>query len=351
MEEKIKILAQRVLSLKDKITTEEATKTSMIMPFLQTLGYDVFDPTIVVPEFTADIGIKKGEKVDYAILKEGIPLILIEAKSHTEKLDNHHNQLIRYFNVTKAKFAILTNGIEYRFFTDIDEMNIMDAKPFLIVDFTNLKSRDLKELQKFTKDQLDTENIISMASQRKYVFEIKSIFKKEIDEPSDEFTRFFASKTLSAKRITQSALDDFRLILKNSFSEIINDLAAEQINSIKESLSANQKKVQDDELINVHDDGIDTTEDELEGFAIIRAILSEFVEVEEITYKDTKSYFNILYSANSWKWICRLHLNSKNKYIGLHLVEKEETKFPIDKISDIYKYKKEFSEIIQRYMK
>lgn len=352
MEENTRILAQRVLSLKDKINTEEATKTSMILPFLQTLGYDVFDPLTVVPEYTADIGIKKGEKVDYAILKDGIPLILIEAKAHTEKLDNHHNQLIRYFNVTKAKFAILTNGIEYRFFTDMDQLNIMDTKPFLIVDFTNLKSRDIKELQKFAKDQLDTDKIISMASQKRYIFEVKSIFKKEVSNPSDEFIKFFTSKIFAGKRTTKTTIDDFRIILKNSFSEIINDLAAEQINSIKEGLTASQREIEnkESEVVELESDGIKTTSEEVEAFAIVKAILAEIVDTEDVTYKDTKSYFNVLFKNNSWKWICRFHFNTKNKYIGLHINEKEETKFPIEKISEIYKYKKEINEIMQRYI-
>ena len=101
---------------KENIQTEEATKMAFIAPFLNLLGYDVFNPSIVVPEFVADVGSKKGEKVDYAIMDNGKPLILIEAKSVHENLDNHNNQLVRYFTVTDAKFGILTNGIEYRFF-------------------------------------------------------------------------------------------------------------------------------------------------------------------------------------------------------------------------------------------
>jgi hypothetical protein len=135
---KLKQLAERIKTSKEIILTEEATKHSFIMPFLSALGYDVFDPTVIVPEFTADIGTKKGEKVDYAILQDGKPIIVIEAKNHTEKLDNHNNQLIRYFNVTDSKFAILTNGIEYRFFSDIEETNRMDKIPFLTVNLDSL---------------------------------------------------------------------------------------------------------------------------------------------------------------------------------------------------------------------
>lgn len=113
--DQLKVLAKRVASLKEQIQTEEAAKTSFIMPFFQLLGYDVFNPLEFVPEYTADVGIKKGEKVDYAILSDGLPIILIEAKWCGEDLGKHGGQLFRYFGTTKAKFGILTNGIEYRF--------------------------------------------------------------------------------------------------------------------------------------------------------------------------------------------------------------------------------------------
>ena len=121
--DKLKQFSKRVESLKDNIQTEEATKTSLIMPFFSLLGYDVFNPDEFIPEFTADVGIKKGEKVDYAILQDGKPVILIEAKWIGEKLEKHDSQLFRYFATCKAKFAILTNGQYYRFYTDLEEPN------------------------------------------------------------------------------------------------------------------------------------------------------------------------------------------------------------------------------------
>ena len=149
--EKLNILSQRISTLKDNVLTEEATKHSFIMPFISALGYDVFDPTVVVPEFTADISKKKNEKVDYAIMYDGNPLILIEAKAHIENLNNHATQLERYFTVTESKFAILTNGIEYRFFTDLEKPNKMDSVPFFVFNMLNLKDRDIRELDKFKR--------------------------------------------------------------------------------------------------------------------------------------------------------------------------------------------------------
>jgi len=172
-EEELYKLSERISNLKDKVQTEEATKHSFVMPFLSILGYDIFNPEEVTPEFTADIGKKKKEKVDYAIMKDGKPLILIEVKNHSEELDIHTNQLVRYFTVTDAKFAILTNGIEYRFFSDLEEKNKMDDKPFLVIDLENLKERDIKELEKFKKENLNVDSILSMASRQKYIREIQ----------------------------------------------------------------------------------------------------------------------------------------------------------------------------------
>lgn len=347
IKDKIEALAGRIADLKGSVTTEESTKHSFVMPFLQALGYDVFDPNVIVPEYIADIGKKKGEKVDYAILNDGEPLIFIEVKTHSEKLDNHHNQLVRYFQATKScKFSILTNGIEYRFFTDIDDANVMDTVPFLIINFESLKSRDVKELEKFAKDSLDIEKIVTIASRRKYLYEIKKIFKEQVENPEDEFVKFFASKIVD-KRMTQGIVDEFRGHVKSSFNEIISDLASEKINSIKSGLSIEAAEEVEEEST---DDGIVTTEEETEGYFIVKSILAEITEAKNITPKDTKSYFAVLFQNNVRKWICRLHFNTGQKYIGLHINEKEETKHPIECVEDIYNFREQIKSIVSRYL-
>ena len=141
----IKQISERIETLKANLPTEEATKTALIMPFINALGYDVFNPLEVLPEMCCDIGTKKGEKIDYAIMKDGEPIILIECKHWEQDLNLHDNQLLRYFNVSKAKFGVLTNGITYRFYTDLSEPNIMDEKPFLEINMLDLK-RDLMRM-------------------------------------------------------------------------------------------------------------------------------------------------------------------------------------------------------------
>jgi Uncharacterized conserved protein len=158
MKEAVKNLAERIEKTIDRIQTEEATKTAYIMPFIQMLGYDIFNPLEVVPEFTADIGIKKGEKVDYAIFRDDEPAILIECKDCRNLLNiDNESQLFRYFHTTKAKFGILTNGVSYKFFTDLEEPNKMDAKPFMEINILEYDKINYNELVKFAKSNFDSE--------------------------------------------------------------------------------------------------------------------------------------------------------------------------------------------------
>ena len=339
-------LVNKIERLRNSVQTEEATKTSFVLPLLQTLGYDIFDPTVVVPEFTADIGRKKGEKVDYAIMIDDDPLILIEVKPHTQKLDRHKTQLERYFTVTPSKFAILTNGIEYRFYSDLDEKNIMDEEPFLVIDMLDLKERDKKELEKFRADKFDIDNILSMAGNRKYINSIKEILRSEFSNPSDEFVRFFASKLID-KPLRHNVIEKFKKYAAQAFKEIQDDIILEKINSLKERINEDtEEEVQTPE--EPKDKGIVTTEEELEGYYIIKSILAEHIPLERIAARDTKSYFGVLLDDNNRKWIARLHFNTSNKYLGLHIEDKKEEKFPLENIEDIYQYRDKIVEIVNR---
>ena len=340
-ETEINNIADMISERKSLVKTEEATKMTFIIPVLKALGYDVYNPSIVVPEYTADVGIKKGEKVDYAIFKDETPFILIEAKNHSENLDNHDNQLIRYFNaVPSIKFAILTNGIEYRFFTDIEQPNIMDKLPFLVVNLENLRPRDLKDLKRFIYAELNIDDILDIAKEKKYYRSIQDIFKAEINEPSDEFVVFFA-KQLTERRMTSAVLEEFRAYVKKSFKEIINDLAYEKISSIKnnlQSLNDDETSTQDE-----GDDEIITTQEELQGFYIVKSILCGVgADLEQIQYKDTKSYFGINFKGMVTKWICRLMFNDNKKSITFP----DGTTHKLKSVDEIYDFK---DKIIESY--
>ncbi|MFA6760685.1 MAG: type I restriction endonuclease [Sulfuricurvum sp.] len=349
LNEKLKDLSGRISTLKDNVLTEEATKHSFIMPFLSILGFDVFNPTVVVPEYTADISKKKNEKVDYAIMQDNKPLILIEAKSHTENLDDHALQLERYFTVTEAKFAILTNGIEYRFFTDLEKPNKMDLVPFFIFNMLKLKDRDIKEIEKFTSAKLDIDNILTSAENKKYIAGIKDIFKKETQDPSDDFVKLFASR-LTSKQLRQNLIDEFRGYIKTAFNEIVTDMAQDKLNSLKNKLSVEISKDNEKEESSEPDDGVVTTEEEIQGFFIVKSILAEAVELERVFARDTKSYFGILLDDNNRKWIARLYFNTKHKYISFQIEDKTEEKIAIASLEEIYNHRDMLIATIKRLL-
>ena len=219
----IKQFSERILSLKDTITTEESTKMSLVVPLFQLLGYDVFNPNEFCPEYIADVGIKKGEKVDYAILENGQPNILVECKSCSEQLDKHSSQLFRYFGTSPAKFGILTNGIIYRFYTDLEESNKMDLVPFLEIDMANLKDSSINELKKFCKDNFDKDKIFSTAEELKYSSQIKNILTKQFESPTEDFVRFILADIYDGQK-TQRIIEKFTPVVKRAFSSFVNEI-------------------------------------------------------------------------------------------------------------------------------
>lgn len=363
--DKLKQFSKNVENIKDSLATEEATKMSIIVPFFAMLGYDVFNPSEFVPEYTADVGIKKGEKVDYAIVQNSEPIILIEAKWCGEKLEKHDSQLFRYFSTTPAKFAILTNGLIYKFYTDLDAPNKMDSTPFLEVDILNIKESQINEIKKFHKSNFNPEEVFSTASELKYESEFKSIFSNELQNPSDSFTKFFLSRAYSGVK-TQSIIDTFKPILQKSLNNYISELMNDKIKAAFNSdvsvgnISPSKDKSENVETTIENDESnessevkqreIITTEEELESYFIIKNLLKSIVPVSDITYRDTLSYFNVLYKDNGRKWICRLILTDKKKYVIFPTANKSQEKIALDNIYDLEKYKDKFLEILNRYM-
>lgn len=348
----IKQLSDRVIKLKDSIQTEEATKNALIMPFIQSLGYDVFNPFELVPEFTCDIGMKKGEKIDYAIMKDNEAVILIECKHWTQKLDLYDNQLLRYFHVSSAKFGILTNGIQYKFYTDLEEANKMDEKPFLDINMTDLKDNQIEELKKFHKSYFNIENIVNTASELKYTKELKDIILKEIESPSEPLVRLLTKQVYSGM-ITGKILEQFTELTKRSFSQIISEIITDRFKTAlnKETEKSAEEIQQETPIINtpVDEKQVITTEKELEGFYIVRSILRPHVDINRVVHRDTLSYFGILLDDNNRKPICRLYFNGSNKYLATFDENKKESKHLIESLDDIYKYDKELIAAIRFY--
>lgn len=342
----LKALAEKVEQLKDKIDTEESTKHAFTLPFINILGYDTFNPTEVVPEFTADLGLKKGEKVDYAIIQNENPILIIECKHWKQNLDIHNSQLFRYFHVSKTRFALLTNGIQYRFYTDLDESNKMDLKPFLEFDITKLKETTAKEIEKFHKSKFDVSLIVDNASNLKYTREVKSLIDQEINAPSQDFVKLFANKSYNG-RLTSKVMDEFTEIVNKAFNQIISDKVNDRLNS---ALNKEQEKQQAEEKVDdIIESKVDTTEEEIEGYQIVVAILRRKVSKERIIHRDTQSYFGILLDDNNRKPLCRLHLNGGVKYISLFDENKRERKEKINSIDDIYNFEKILLKTLESY--
>lgn len=347
MQTQLKALQERITTLKDNIQTEEATKNAFILPFIQLLGYDVFNPLEVIPEFISDVGVKKGEKVDFAIAKDSVPIIIIECKHWKENLNLHDTQLQRYFNVSKAKFGILTNGIQYRFYTDLEKPNLMDDEPFLLFDFENYKEHSVNELGKFHKSSFDVDKITNTASLLKYSTAFKQLFQKELNEPSEEFVKFFA-KQIYTGRLTEKVMEQFTEIVKKSLQQSLKDLVSERLTSALKKEEDVDVQTQPEES-EEEESKIVTTEEEIEGFHIVKSILRESVDISRIYARDTQSYFGVLLDDNNRKPLCRLHLNGGKKYLGIFDSNKKETRVQLDVMDDIYKYAQQLKDTIGYY--
>lgn len=328
------------------IQTEEATKSAFVMPFIsQVLGYDVFDPAEVIPEFICDVGTKKGEKIDFAILKGGEIQILIECKKIGESLNvKHASQLFRYFHVTNARISILTNGQVYKFFTDLDAPNKMDEKPFLELDLLDIDEHVIPEISKLSRSAFDVDSIVSAAGELKYISQIKKLISTQFSTPDEDFVKFFASRVYDGI-ITQKVRELFLTLTKKAATQWLNDQVNERLKSAingTASASINISTETPNKEENAQEEQgsalIVTTEEEIEGFHIVKSIIRKMVKPERITYRDTQSYFGILLDDNNRRPICRLHFNRSQLYIGIFDKERKETRHPISSLNDIYNF-------------
>lgn len=350
----LKNLANKIIKQKDLILTEEATKNAFVMPFIAALGYDVFDPSEVIPEYIADIGTKKGEKVDYAIQKDGTPIMFFECKkSGSELYFEHASQLYRYFATTsKTRVGVLTNGINYQFYSDLDEQNIMDKKPFLEFNILDINETTVAELKKISKAHFNIEEILSAASELKYLKETKRILNDMLLNPNEEFVKFFASQIYTGVK-TQKVVSQFYEIVKRSFNQFIND----KINERLKSAMAGVEQVNIVEQIPIENvepaiikSNIETTNDEVEGYYIVKAILHDLVDSNRVFLRDFKSFCNILLDDTNLRVIIRFYFNSDKKFIAFFDKEKKENKIQIENLNDIYHYSNLIRESAQLFL-
>lgn len=327
-------LQKRMFEHREVLLTEEAAKTALVLPFIQALGYDVFNPSEVVPEYTADVGTKKGEKVDYAICEASKVSVLIECKPASSELSiNHAGQLFRYFSVTDARLAILTNGVVFQFYSDVDRPNKMDDKPFFTFSFEAIKPADIKTLEKFSKSGFDIENIVQEAGFLKLQHLLRKELEREFAEPSEEFIRLMASRIHEGK-ITAAVKEQYGRMLSGTIATLVRDLVNERLSS---ALNASSPLIEDTCEPLATGEEVVTTAEEISGFHIVQAIASRLTDPKRIIIRDAKSYCAILLDDNNRKTIARLHFNGvTSKYVGT-FSDKTEERHLISDLTDIYR--------------
>lgn len=348
-------LSEKIAGQKDNIATEEATKTSFIMPMISALGYDVFNPFEVVPEMDSDLT-KRGDKIDYAIMKDNTPILLIECKHCKQNLDLHSTQLAKYYAASNARFGVLTNGVEYRFYADLEKQNIMDEKPFLVVDMLDLSDSDIEQLKKFHKSYYNEHDILSTAQELQITIQIKDLLNRNFQQPGDDFTRYFV-KCLNDGKSTVKQIEQYRPIVKKSIASVINNIIAERLNVAMKSDRGNGSKKSEEEthsdvvaesaakdlpdgiVFQDEEKGIITTQEEMDAYNIVRSILRQYVDVKRIQYKDYKSYFTVNLDGSTWWWICRISLGKRKRSIGFPEENYKSNEWvEIESLDDIFQY-------------
>ena len=356
--DRLAALAQRAPSLIDHLATEEATKNALVMPFIAALGYDVFNPQEVVPELTADVGVKKGEKVDYAIRQDGEVIMLVECKTAGVNLsDANMSQLFRYFSVTNARIAILTNGVLYRFYSDLEEPNKMDPRPFLELNLLDLREHHVAEVKKLAKGSFDLDRMLDAASELKYLRELHKVLAEQFEAPDTELVRFFYSKVNPDGRFIASAREQFSNLVPRAIQQFISERVSGRLRTALAQEDdvvtgrASDEPVSDETQSSdaPRDSGVETTQEEIEAFHIVKSIVREAVAPNRIVHRDTKSYMGVLLDDNNRKPICRLHLNRSTWYLGVFDSDKNETRHEIESLDDIYKFASVLRETAKRY--
>ena len=347
--DKLKALSVRIDQQKTSVLTEEATKTAFVLPFIQTLGYDVFSPFEVVPEFTADHGVKNGEKVDYAIKQDDKIIIIIECKLLGSKLDaNHASQLFRYFSVTEARFGVLTDGVRYLFFSDLDKPNQMDHRPFFEFNVLQFNDSQVDELKKFAKSSFDLETIVSTAENLKYHRALLQEINAEFESPSKELVQLFVSR-FYAGRFTQNVKDKFTVLTQKALRDFVRNRVNERLKSAIDTESIETETAQTEEIQDQEDSNqVETTVEELAAYRIVQAIGSEVSDPSNITIRDNKSYCAILWKDNNRNPICRFHFLKTKLSVSVFLPA-GETRHDIEKPVDIYKLKNPIQAAIEQY--
>ena len=350
--DRVREVSGRIAKRLDSVKTEEATKTALVLPFItHVLGFNVFDPDEVVPEFTADVGTKKGEKVDYAIVRNGSPIMLFECKHYGVELSKEPaSQLYRYFSVTDARLGVLTDGVTYRFYSDIDEPNKMDQRPFLELNMLEAESIDADELKRFTKPAFDLDKILDTSKDLKYTREVLRLLASEWANPSEALVRHFASQVYDGVK-TRAVIEQFERATRKAMHQFLTRKIGDRLKSALSSADEEEPPASEEnaQAAEEPENDIVTTEDELRRYYAVTAMLAPDVAADRVILRDSKSRCSIVLD-HSKQTICRLYFNSPQKKLGLVGPEWKEEKVAIEDVNDIFTHTARIRETARRYL-
>ncbi|MBH8564300.1 restriction endonuclease subunit R [Nostoc sp. CENA67] len=327
--EDIAKLSEHVRNKADKGLNEQATKMALILPFLKAIGYDVFDASEVMPEYVADFATKQPgplKKVDFALAINGNVVMLLEAKACGQKAEAHDGQLRYYFNsLVATKVGIVTNGIVYRFFTDLRAVHVMDNEPFFTFNILEYDSKDIDNLKFFHRDNFDVAAIVRHAEEMLYVNGMTQLVGNLLRSSSDEFIRFLVSELRASDpkyefkgNISPAVINKFKPIVKKSIQGSLLELMTSSLNREMEQpveVEVEQEIEEEEKQQEPQESRIVTTAEEITAFEKIKTITQASTSYNfEVKYKDTASYFGINLGRSTW-WFLRLYLSSQKKSI------------------------------------
>ena len=378
--EDIKGMAERIPEILSRQPNEAQTNQWLVEPFVEALGYRISDPTQVEREATADFGGRQSYKVDYIIKSEGVPIVVIECKRASESLGNHFDQLKGYFSATAAEIAktgvkkgllgVLTNGLVYQFFTDQNEPNILDVTPFWEIDVRSLNSKALEQLGKLERGNFNAADAVKGASELNHINSIRDRLALQLEYPDDSFVDLFGRELHSGGNYMPQIRESFRGLVKSAFREFVGEQIRMSAERGVESLNARPVPPLEEGTTGSEETGIgaetarDTdggqqqqpTDEELEGYEIVKPLVGEVVAPEKVTIRDAQQYCAVFLDDNNRRPLCRLHFNRALKYIGLFDGNRGsngaqiETRYPIESLQDIHNYADQLRETARRYL-
>lgn len=328
--EKLLAHVEHIKAVGTHCTTEETTKQALILPFLNILDFSPFDPQKVKAEFGANLpGIKATERVDYALFSDGNPVMFVEAKSFNEKLTNHAGQLARYFNSTPGvSIAAITNGREWRFFTDLKLPNVMDESPFLKVNFDTLSDSDMEQLAQFRYGCFRPDQLRTFAEERVYQEQFQEIIESCLRDVDQDFVRFVANRANLGAKLTTRLLDTITPLIKRAVADaisrmVVTGLSAPQVQPEAAPAVAPLLENFKDYIVDPTNPKIITTTAELKLLAIMKDMLSGVVNPDEIVGKDTESYYTVMYQGKVNRWVVR-YVGDRGKPLAYFPIELTE---------------------------